>query len=60
VVGHVGQSYGAVVRGATLSIVMSPASPTHIRRRMLGMVHCPIFPDIWVTVVTLGLRSSHD
>jgi hypothetical protein len=58
--GSHGQSYGAVVRGADSPIVMSPFSPTSMRRHTLGIVYHPVLPGIQVTIETLGLGSSYD
>lgn len=52
-----GQPHDAVVCGVASPIVMSPASLSLIRRHTLDMVHCLVFPDIWVTVGTPRLRS---
>lgn len=54
------QSYGAVVRSVASPDVMSTALPTYIRRHTFSMGHCPVFPNMRVTVETLVLRSSYD
>jgi hypothetical protein len=55
----VGQPHDAIVCGVASPVIVSPTSPARIHRHTLDMARCPVFPNLWVVVGTLGLRSPH-
>jgi hypothetical protein len=52
-----GQSHGAVMRGAASPVVMSPASLASVLRQTLGMVYYCVFSNMWAIEETLVLTS---
>jgi hypothetical protein len=53
------QFHDTVVRVTTSPIVMSPTSPTSVRRHTLGMVYCHVVSGMRVTIDS-GAKVPYD